>query len=86
MYQVIISRTAEKQLESFPKQIANTITAKIDALATNPHPHGSIKLEGSEKEYRIRSGDYRIIYRIENALLIIEVIRIAHRRDVYKKK
>ena len=86
MYQVIISRIAEKQIESLPKHVANTITSKIDALATDPYPSGSIKLEGSQKEYRIRSGDYRIIYRIENARLIIEVIRIGHRRDIYKKR
>jgi len=86
MYQIVISRIAEKQIESFPKQVANAITAEIDTLATNPHPPGSIKLEDSEKEYRIRSGDYRIIYRIENARLVIEVIRIGHRRDVYKKR
>jgi len=86
MYQVIISRIAEKQLASFPKQVANNITARIDALATNPRPHGSEKLEGGNKEYWIRSGDYRIIYRIEDAHLFVEVIRIGNRRDVYKKR
>jgi mRNA interferase RelE/StbE len=86
MYQVIISRIAEKQLASFPKLIANNITAKIDSLSITPRPVGSKKLEGSNKEYRIWTGDYRIIYRIEDIQLIIEVIRIGHRRDVYRKK
>ena len=86
MYKIIISRIAEKQLESFPKHIANAITAKIDSLAMDPYPSGCKKLEGSEKEYRLRSGDYRIIYRIENEWLIVEVIRIGHRRDIYNKK
>lgn len=86
MYHLVISRVAEKQLATFPKHIANNIVAKIDALATDPYPPGSLKLEGSDKEYRIRSGDYRIIYRVENEKLIIEVIRIGHRRDVYKKR
>ncbi len=86
MYQLIISRIAEKQLASFPKQIANNITAKIDSLIIDPRPAGCKKLEGSDKEYRIRSGDYRIIYRIEDAQLIIEVIRIGHRRAIYKNR
>jgi mRNA interferase RelE/StbE len=86
MYQVVISRIAEKQLATFPKHVANSIVAKIDSLSTNPHPPGSLKLEGTDREYRIRSGDYRIIYRLENDTLIIEIIRIGHRRDVYRKR
>lgn len=86
MYQVIISRIAEKQIESLPKHIANNVVAKIDTLALNPRPHGCKKLEGCEKEYRVRSGDYRIIYRIEDNKLIVEVIRVAHRSGAYKKK
>ncbi len=86
MYQIKISRIAEKQLATFPKHVANSIVAKIDALSTNPRPSGSLKLEGSDKEFRIRSGDYRIIYRIENDTLIIEIIRIGHRQDVYRKR
>ncbi len=86
MYVIVISRIAEKQIATFPRHIANNIIAKIDALNNAPRPHGSKKLEGSDKEYRIRSGDYRIIYRIEDSKLFIEVIRIRHRRDVYKNK
>ena len=86
MYTIFISNIAEKQLSSFPRQIANNISAKIDALSAEPRPAGCKKLEGSDKEYRIRTGDYRIIYRIEDKQLFIEVIRIGHRKDVYKKK
>jgi mRNA interferase RelE/StbE len=86
MYRIIISRIAEKQLAALPRQVANAITAKIDALSLEPRPIGCKKLEGSDKEYRIRNGDYRIIYRIEDSKLIIEVIRIGRRGDVYKKR
>ena len=86
MYLIIISRVAEKQLATFPKHIANNITAKIDSLSQDPRPVGCKKLEGSEKEFRIRTGDYRIVYRIEDSHLIVEVIRIGHRSDVYKKR
>ncbi len=86
MYVIVISRIAEKQIATFPRHVANSVVAKIDALKDNPRPHGSKKLEGSDMEYRIRSGDYRIIYRIEDSKLFIEVIRVGHRRDVYKNK
>jgi len=86
MYRIIISRIAEKQLENLPKQIANAITNKIDLLSANPRPDGCKKLQGKDNAYRIRSSDYRIVYRIEDNKLIVEVIRIGHRSDVYKKR
>ena len=86
MYQLYISRIAEKQIASFPKHIANNIREKIDLLASEPRPFGCKKLEGSKDEYRLRTGDYRIIYRIEDNRLIVEVIRIGNRKDVYRKR
>ena len=86
MYRVVISHRAEKQLATLSKNVANAISLKIDSLAENPRPVGCKKLEGGDKEYRIRTGDYRIVYRIEDAFLVIEVIQIGHRKDVYKKK
>ena len=55
----------------------------MEALATNPFPSGCIKLSGSDRAYRIRVGDYRIIYEFLDEILTIEVIKIGHRRDVY---
>jgi mRNA interferase RelE/StbE len=86
MYQVLISKTARKQLQELPKAIANNISQKIDTLSKDPRPEGCKKLQGSQDDYRVRVGDYRIVYRIENKMLIVEVIRIGHRKDVYKKK
>jgi len=86
MYQVLISKTARKQLQELPKAIANNISQKIDTLSKDPRPEGCKKLQGSQDDYRVRVGDYRIVYRIENKMLIVEVIRIGHRKDVYKRK
>ena len=86
MYQVIISRTAEKQLESLPKYIANTITQKIEALGGAPRPPGCKQLHGIENTYRLRVGDYRVVYTIQDKKLLIEVIRIGNRNNVYRKK
>jgi mRNA interferase RelE/StbE len=86
MHTIIISRAAEKQLSQLPRHIANAITRKIDLLAEIPRPDGCKKLQGYDNAYRIRSGDYRIVYTVEDGKLYIEVIRIQHRRDVYSKK
>jgi len=86
MYRLIISRVAEKQIETLPKQAANAIINKIDLLKNEPRPEGCKKLQGYESAYRVRSGDYRIIYRVEDKKLIIEVVRIGNRKDVYKKR
>jgi mRNA interferase RelE/StbE len=58
--------------------------ARIDGLANNPRPRDSEKLQGAEDLYRIRSGDYRIIYQIAEARLLVLVVRIGHRREVYR--
>ena len=57
----------------------------VEKLVTNPYPSGSKKLMGSESIYRIRVGDYRIIYNIQSSVLTIEVIKVGHRREVYRK-
>lgn len=60
------------------------IASAIDALADDPRPSGCKKLVGSEHTYRIRVGDYRIVYDIQGAKLVVSVIRVRHRRDVYR--
>ncbi|WP_217994858.1 type II toxin-antitoxin system RelE family toxin [Methylogaea oryzae] len=60
------------------------IVQAIDGLKTNPHPHGAVKLSGGQGLYRLRSGDYRVIYRIENAELLVLVVKVGHRREVYR--
>ncbi len=84
-YAVEIATPAVKTLRNLPRPDQRRIAARIDALAENPRPPGVEKLEGADDLYRIRAGDYRIVYRIEDERLLVLVIRIGHRREVYRR-
>jgi mRNA interferase RelE/StbE len=84
MYKIIFKKTAEKNLGKLPGSISERIVLKIKALKENPRQQGVKKLAGSTNLYRIRIGDYRVIYSIFEQVLIIEIIRVGHRKDVYK--
>ncbi|MEO5711980.1 MAG: type II toxin-antitoxin system RelE/ParE family toxin [Luteolibacter sp.] len=81
-YRITIKRSASKELEKIALQDRKRIIEKIRSLASDPRPPGSKKLSGQEK-YRLRQGDYRILYLIEDGELVIMVVKIGHRRDVY---
>ncbi len=81
-YQIQIRKSAQKQLDKLPDEVADILLDAIEALADNPRPHGYIKLKGSDG-YRIRKGDYRIIYDIYDKLLVIDVIAIGDRKEIY---
>jgi mRNA interferase RelE/StbE len=83
-YRIQFAPSARRQLEDLPMKIQRRIAAHIDQLAFNPRPRGSIKLEGEDDLYRIRVGKYRVIYGIQDDELIVLVLRIGHRRDVYR--
>ena len=83
-YKVELTRTAEKQLESIPKSDVKKIAKRIDKLVIDPFPNGSEKLKGAEDTYRIRQGDYRILYSVFEKTLVILVFKISHRREVYR--
>ncbi|MDZ8025291.1 MAG: type II toxin-antitoxin system RelE family toxin [Nostoc sp. SerVER01] len=83
-YQIEISNKAAKQLKKLSTDIRDTINDKILALAENPRPSGVVKLENADNKYRIRVGNYRILYDIQDDVLIIKVVRVGHRRDVYR--
>jgi len=83
-YKLLITRSASKELEEVPRKDRNRIIAKIRGLQGDPRPPGSEKLSGDDK-YRLRQGDYRILYEIEDPQLIITVVRIGNRRDVYRR-
>ena len=82
MYQLVIDRYAEKQLAKIPPPYFNRIVKSIRDLANNPRPHGYKKLAGRDG-YRIRSGNYRIIYTVQDNILTVFVIDIGHRKDIY---
>jgi mRNA interferase RelE/StbE len=84
-YKIEWKSSAAKELRKLDKGVIFRIIKAVDELSKNPIPSGSRKLRGAEFTYRIRTGNYRIIYSIHSNKLIIEIIRIGHRRDVYRK-
>ena len=82
-YRIEIKKSAIKELEIIPSRDLSRIMERIESLAGDPRPAGSKKLSGEEK-YRIRQGNYRILYLIEDDLLIVYVVKAAHRKDVYR--
>ena len=83
-YSVRITRSAAKELEAAPKQDRVRIAEKIQRLSADPRPIGSEKLSGEDK-YRIRQGDYRILYTIDDEIITVLVVKIGHRKDVYNR-
>jgi len=83
-YKVFIKPSAVKEIESLPKKDRSRVIQKIKGLATDPRPPGCEKLTGEDK-YRIRQGSYRIVYSITDTQLIVIVVKVGHRRDIYKK-
>lgn len=84
MYKVLISRTAEKQLKKLPGNIQRKISAVIVSLGIEPRPFGCKKLTGTASTYRLRAGDYRIIYDVYDKQIVVSVLKIGHRREIYK--
>lgn len=82
-YKIIFKKSVAKDLRVIPKNDIQKILKKIDYLADNPRGEGCIKLSGKEN-YRVRQGLYRIIYEIKDGLLVVNVIKVAHRSQVYK--
>ena len=83
-YKVELSSTAFKALKKIPKKDLQRILKIITQFETDPFPCGSIKLVGEEDAYRVRAGDYRIIYEVHNNVLVVLVLKIGHRKEVYR--
>jgi mRNA interferase RelE/StbE len=82
-YKLLIKRSAAKELEAIPSAQRGRIARKIQQLAADARPHGSEKLSGQEK-YRLRQGDYRILYEIDEKASTVTIVKVGHRRDVYR--
>lgn len=82
-YQVVIGRKARRQMDRFDKATRQRILAAAHALGDDPRPPGCLKMKG-DPGYRIRLGDYRIVYEIHDRIVTVEVVRVGHRRDVYR--
>jgi len=85
MYAIEYSEHAVKQMAKLPKNIKDNIIGKIKKLAISPQNAANVKvLYGEENLYRLRVGDYRVVYKSENSKLVILVLKVQHRKDVYK--
>ena len=83
-YQVIIPKPVQQQLDNLPDNVYDRVMKQIISLKENPRPHGCIKLRGYDNEYRIRIGDYRVSYEINDQQLIIILLHCKHRKNAYK--
>ena len=83
-YSIRIKRSAERELRRFSKTALQRIVGKIRALGEDPRPRGCEKLSSDER-YRVRQGDYRVVYAIDDGRQIVEIVKIGHRREVYRK-
>ena len=82
-YRLVIKPSAAREIEALPKQDRRRIVAKIVSLSRDPRPPGCERLSGHD-QYRLRQGNYRILYEIRDLVLVVVVVKVGHRRDVYR--
>jgi mRNA interferase RelE/StbE len=83
-YRIVFKKSAAKSLTKIPKTDQKRIAEKIDSLAEGPPNQDTTKMKGNNPFHRVRVGDYRIIYEIQNEVLIILIVKIGHRSDIYR--
>lgn len=83
-YEVQLARRAVRTLASLERREQQRVRAALDLLAENPRPPSCVAMQGEDSVYRVRVGDYRIVYEIVDDVLLIHVVRIGHRREVYR--
>ncbi|MEH1913459.1 type II toxin-antitoxin system RelE family toxin [Nostoc sp.] len=84
-YAIVISKSVQKQIDNLPNDVIERVIEKIQNLALEPRPDGIVKLKGSDNEYRIRIGDYRVRYEINDESQLVQILQCKHRKDVYRK-
>ena len=83
-YAVTFARSARRELETLDASIVRRVISRIEALAQEPRPPGSRKLQGEQNLWRIRIGDYRVIFSVDDRKQIVDLVRIRHRREAYR--
>ena len=83
-YGISFARSARKELDRLPADLAERVLQKIEALSENPRPAGVTKLKGQKNVWRLRVGDYRVVYAIDDTARTVDVSIVRHRRDVYR--
>ncbi|TAN51981.1 MAG: type II toxin-antitoxin system RelE/ParE family toxin [Methylococcaceae bacterium] len=83
-YRLVWKSSAEKELRKLPREVISRLVELAETLVVNPFPLGARKLVGTANAYRVRAGDYRLIYEVCGTELIIQIIRVGHRREIYR--
>ena len=84
LYRIVLAHSAQKELEDLDPPIIQRLFPKLENLVNNPRPLGCVKLKGSRDLWRIRIGEYRAIYSIDDKNRVVDIICIRHRKDVYR--
>ena len=84
-HRIEVSPAAARQLKKIDRRVLSQIAEKIDSLASEPRPHGCEKLSGYDNLYRVRVADYRIVYGVEGRLVVVVVLKVGNRADVYQR-
>ncbi len=85
-YTVTFRAAARREFDKLPQRVQDQIMPRIDALSENPRPSGVTKLSGEDNIYRVRSGIYRVAYSIQDDVLVVLIVRVATRGEIYKKR
>jgi mRNA interferase RelE/StbE len=83
-YAITFARSARRELERLDASVVRRVISKIESLAQNPRASGSRKLQGEQNLWRIRIGDYRVVYSVDDRQRIVDIVRIRHRREAYR--
>ena len=83
-YAIEFVPSARRELRKLPREVQLKLNQRIDSLSSDPRPRGSKKLKGSDELWRVRVSDYRIVYEVRDKVLLVLVVRVAHRREVYR--
>ena len=83
-HSIVFARSARKELQNLDPQVARRILKQIEALVANPRPTGVVKLEGASDLWRIRVGEWRVVYRVSDRDRLVDVVAVRHRRDAYR--
>ncbi len=84
MFEIFIERSAEKDMRRLSHEVHSRVVAAIQGLAENPRPSGAKKLKGGTNDWRVRVGEYRVLYEIADTIRVVKIYRVRHRSDVYR--
>jgi mRNA interferase RelE/StbE len=83
-YTLTLKESAQRELDALPERVRSRVEAKIQTLRDEPRPRGCVKMAGTTNEYRVRVGQYRVVYTVDDRTQAVTVIGVGHRRDVYR--